>query len=114
MKHTLQIEIQAAEFELTDALRAHVQRRLHFALARFEGRVVRVIVRLSDLNGPRGGEDKNCRLQLRLHGLPEFVIEDTEADLYVAINRAADRAARQLQRQLRRARNDFNSHTGAE
>jgi len=103
----MQIEIQAVEFDLTDALREHVQRRLHFALSRFEGRVARVIVRLSDLNGPRGGADKNCRLQIRVHGLPDVIIEDVEADLYVAINRAADRAARTVERQLRRARSDF-------
>lgn len=108
----MQIEIQAVKFELTDALRAHVQRRLHFALSRFEGRIARAIVRLSDLNGPRGGVDKDCRLQIRLHGLPDVVVEDTEADLYVAISRAADRAGRTLDRRLRRARNDFGSDSG--
>ena len=61
-------------------------------------------MRLSDINGPRGGKDKRCHLELRLKGLPEVVIKDTEVDLYVAIDRAAERAGRALQRCLARQR----------
>ena len=38
-----------------------------------------VAVRLSDINGPKGGLDKHCHLQLRLRGLPDIVVKDTEA-----------------------------------
>ena len=37
-------------------------------------------------------------------GTPNVVIEDTEADLYVAIDRAADRAERAVTRRLERLR----------
>ena len=67
-----------------------------------ERAIQRVTVRLSDINGPRGGEDKRCHIALRLKGLPRLVIEDTEADLYVAIDRAAERAGRTVQRRLAR------------
>lgn len=100
----MRIHIQAVDFELTEGLRAHVERRVQFALSRFQQRVVRLTVRLCDLNGPRGGVDKSCSLQVRLRGLPDIVIEGTEADLYVAINRAADRAGLAVGRQLRRMR----------
>ena len=62
----------------------------------------RVVVRLSDINGPRGGEDKRCHLQVVLSGLPEVVVEDIEADLYFAIGRAADRAGRTVMRKIGR------------
>lgn len=100
----MQIEIQAVEYTLTEGLRGHILRRLQFALGRFRDRVARISVRLSDLNGPRGGVDKVCRLQIRLHGMPDILIEDSEADQYMAISRAADRAGRTLGRRLRRAR----------
>lgn len=105
----MQIDIQAVDFELTEGLRAHVERRVQFALSRFQPRVTRLIIRLSDLNGPRGGVDKSCSLQIRLRGLPDIVIEGTEMDLYVAINRAADRAERAVGRQLRHRRADFDT-----
>jgi ribosome-associated translation inhibitor RaiA len=46
--------------------------------------------------------DKRCHLQVVLAGLPDVVVEDTEADLYVAIDRATDRAGRTLVRKIDR------------
>lgn len=103
----MQIEIQAVDFALTEGLRTHLLYRLNFALWRFQDRIARVTVRLSDRNGPRGGVDKVCCLRMRLHGMPDVVIEATEADLYVAISRAADRAGRTAGRQMERARGEF-------
>lgn len=100
----MRIDIRARGFALTEGLRAHAERRLRFALARFEDRVARVAVRLSDLNGPRGGVDKRCLLRLRARGLAEIVIDEAGADLYAAISRAAERAGRMLGRGLARSR----------
>ena len=90
----MQVDIQCRGFELTGGLREHVRKRLACSLPAGESAIHRVTVRLSDINGPRGGEDKRCHIALRLKGLPRLVIEDTEADLYVAIDRAAERAGR--------------------
>ncbi len=98
----MQIDIQARDFSLTDALRSHAERRLRFALTRCDDRIQRIVMRLSDINGPRGGADKRCHLQVVLAGLPDVVIEDIEADLYVAIDRATDRAGRTLVRKIHR------------
>ena len=100
----MQIDVQALRFELTPALRTHTERRLQFALGRFNAQVSRLWVRLSDVNGPRGGDDKRCHVRITLTDAPEVVIEDTEADLYVAIARAADRAGRTVARRLGRSR----------
>ncbi|MDX1253120.1 MAG: HPF/RaiA family ribosome-associated protein [Gammaproteobacteria bacterium] len=107
----MQIDIQTHGFVLTQGLRTHVEQRLRFALTRFQNRVARVAVHLSDVNGPRGGVDKHCQLQVRLRGLPDIVVKDTEADLYVAVGRATERAGRTLARYLRRARGGFDKHT---
>ncbi len=98
----MQIDIQARHFTLTDALRSHAERRIRLALTCCDDHILRVNMRLSDINGPRGGIDKHCHLQVMLAGLPGVVIEDTEADMYVAINRAADRAGRTLIRKINR------------
>jgi len=100
----MQIDIQARNFPLTDALRHHTRRRLGFALDARDDHIQRVIVRLSDINGPRGGADKCCHIQVVLNQLSDVVIEDTEVDLYAAIGRAADRAARAVGRRLGRQR----------
>lgn len=100
----MQIDIQSRNFSLTNALRGHVERRLGFALSTRDDHILRITVRLSDINGPRGGADKCCHIQVVLPHLPDVVIEDTEADLYAAIDRAADRAGRTVGRRLTRQR----------
>ena len=98
----MQIDIQARHFTLTNALRSHTEHRIRLALTCCDDHIQRVMVRLSDINGPRGGVDKHCHIQIVLAGLPDIVIEDTEADMYVAINRASDRAGRTLVRKINR------------
>ena len=98
----MQIDIQTRQFSLTDALRDHAERRLRFALTCCDDHIKQVVMRLSDINGPRGGADKRCHLQVVLTGLPDVVVKDTEADLYVAIDRATDRAGRTVVRKIER------------
>ena len=100
----MQIDIQTRNLPLTDTLRGHIRRRLGFALGSRDEHIQRVLVRLSDINGPRGGTDKCCHIQVALAHLPDVVIKDTEADLYTAIDRAIGRAGRTVGRRLRRQR----------
>lgn len=100
----MHIEIQTNGFELTAGLREHTERRLRFALSWASHDVRKVAVRLFDINGPRGGNDKRCRIQIPLPGTADVMIEDTEPDLYIAIDRAADRADRAVARLLERQR----------
>ncbi|HYD94902.1 MAG TPA: HPF/RaiA family ribosome-associated protein [Noviherbaspirillum sp.] len=89
----MDVQLHAQEFPLTPALRAHLERRLRFAFGRVRERVMRVVVRLRDLNGPRGGPDKVCQVSVTLPGQPPVVIRETGADMYRAISRAVQRAA---------------------
>ena len=108
----MHIDIQARGFTLTRGLREHAERRLRFAFGSARPEVVRISVRLSDDNGPRGGEDMRCRIHVGMAGAPAVVIEDTETDLYLAIDRAADRAGRTVARRLAR-RHEHRATAGA-
>ena len=98
----MQIDIQALNFSLTEALAAYIERRINFMFSSRYDQIKRINVRLMDINGPRGGEDKRCRIHITLPRLSDIVIEDTELDLYVAIDRATDRAIRTVHRRLAR------------
>jgi ribosome hibernation promoting factor len=110
----MQIEMQARNFSLTQSMRRYIERRLGFALGTCCRNVRRILVRLSDINGPRGGNDKRCHLEVILPGQAAVVVEDTEADLYVAINRATSRAARTVMRRLGRRRDINRVYTPAD
>ena len=96
----MKIDIQARNFQLTDALCSYIKRRLSFMLSARDEHIQRVLVRLSEVNDPRGGIGKCCHIQVALNNLPDIIIKDAEADLYAAIDRAVDRAGRTVCRQL--------------
>lgn len=106
----MRIDIQARGFELTEGLRQHTERRLQFAIDWASDEVTTVKVRFSDINGPRGGNDKCCTIQIPIAGQRDVFIKDTEADLYVAIDRAANRVERTLSRKLERVREVDHRH----
>ena len=100
----MKVEMRVQGLVLTEGLRLLAEKQLHYALdwARYE--VTKVILQFSDLNGPRGGNDKRCQLRIPLAGMREIVIEETGADLGIAVSRAIDRASRTLERRLSRRR----------
>jgi putative sigma-54 modulation protein len=83
---------------LTDGLRGHVRRRLVSAVGRLREHVHDVQVRLSDVNGPRGGVDKRCRLVLTAARGGIVVVQGTAPNFYQAVNAAAARAGRAVRR----------------
>lgn len=98
----MNIAIQSNGLVLTDSLRDYVHRRLQTALGWALTR--RLAVWLSDINGPRGGRDKRCKIQISLDHGKTIIIEDTEEDMYAAIDLAAERADRALVRQMAKSR----------
>jgi putative sigma-54 modulation protein len=105
----MQIEIQTRNFSLTPALRGYVIRRLYLTLSTRVDHVQSVMVHLSDASGPPGGEEKCCQIQVKIPHSPEVAVEETEVDLYAAMDRAADRAGRIVGRRLSRQRDHVRS-----
>ncbi len=100
----MNIDIQSQDFPLSSALSDHTTRGLRFVLTRRSDRIQRVVVRLGDNNGPRGGVDKFCRIQVYLLDARMAVIEEIGLDMYAAIDRAADRVGRVVVNHLERSR----------
>lgn len=86
------------------ALQEHTIARIEAALGQHETFIDRVHVRLSDLNGPKGGVDQRCQLTIALHKQPEVIIDERGEDLYAVVSTAADRAKNAVGRTLDRLR----------
>jgi hypothetical protein len=63
------------------------------SLERFRHRLKHVYLYIEDVNGPRGGIDKQCRCVLHLRRMPPVVIRDEDANMNALIHRVAKRAA---------------------
>lgn len=84
------------------ALREGVEQRVRFALRRNSWRVPRAQVKLSDVNGPRGGIDKRCQIELRIPGAAPVVVSSVAPDWRSALDLALTRAARFMLRLFKR------------
>ena len=100
----MDIHITGRNVRINDALKQFVERRLEFAIGRFARRITDVQVRLSDLNGPRGGLDHDCRIIVHMHPRGEIMVEDRAADSESAVALAAGRAGQALRRAVDRRR----------
>ncbi len=100
----MNIQVRSREIQVWRSVRSHVERRLEFSLGRRSSHIREVIVHIEDVNGPRGGKDKCCRIEVRLRPTGSVFAEETSADFHAAIDGAADRSGQAVSRALERAR----------
>lgn len=103
----MQLKIRGVNYGLDDVLKDHIELRLRYALGRFATRIQKLTVRLTDVNGPRGGLDKHCRIAVVLVPRGTVMVEGEGDDPFALVAGAAKRAGRAVRRKLerRRARN---------
>ena len=77
--------------------------RVRFALRRLTAQVPRVKVQFSDVNGPRGGVDKRCQVELKTESAGTVVIASLASNWRTALDRSLTRATRVLTRSLQRS-----------
>ncbi|MBI4871053.1 MAG: ribosome-associated translation inhibitor RaiA [Candidatus Riflebacteria bacterium] len=100
----MRVEVHGKNFDISEALRVHVTKRLEYALNRFDTRIKVVRVRLEDINGPRGGVDKQCRIEVTGVRNLTSIVEQNDHDLYLAIDKAADRIGQTVARAVDKIR----------
>jgi ribosome-associated translation inhibitor RaiA len=84
--------------------REYIGGTLGMKLGKFASTIERITVRLSDANGPKGGRDQICQIKVVLSGLPSVVVEERDASLRAAIDRATKAVALAVRRSIHRRR----------
>ena len=103
MQVPIDVLIRSAGATDPDAIRVYTERRLTFAIRRFENRARHVVVRLSDINGPRGGVDSRCSITLHMRDGRQIEVEAVTAWPFASITLAAKRLNAALRRELERS-----------
>lgn len=98
----MHITIKVHQTQLDQEATLRMERRLHLALGRFGNDIDRVSARLTDINGPKGGPDKQCLIYIKLTKGGEIVIKGKGVDNGSALNYCADRISRAVDRELSR------------
>jgi len=96
--------IRSVGTALDAADHAYLRRKLGAKLGKFAPSIERVSARIEDVNGPRGGVDKRCRIKVVLSGRPSVMVEEQHHALQAAMDRALDRTGTAVRRSLQRRR----------
>jgi len=81
-----------------------LHRRLEFALSRFEERLGRIAVYLNDLNGDKGGIDKQCKVIVPLRRGKSIVMEDRDSNWLALFDRVSERLGYNVSKEIERRR----------
>ncbi|HEY8608247.1 MAG TPA: HPF/RaiA family ribosome-associated protein [Noviherbaspirillum sp.] len=100
----MRIDLSPSSFMTSPSLKDYLARRISFAFSFARNRIATVTVRLSDLNGPRGGRDKLCQVSVSIPGHAEIVVKDVEENFYAAVDCAVRKAAYRATQMLKRRR----------
>ncbi len=100
----MRVAISGLSFKLTDAIVRRVETRVEAALGWAGRHVGQVMVRLDDINGPRGGRDKRCRIVAWMGRARPIVAEAAREDLYAAVDLAAAKAENEARHRVARRR----------
>ena len=92
----MQVRMHITEAGLAEAIKAYVERRLRFGLARFGRRVGQITVRIV----ADGQKDTRCRISVEILPFGHVAVEESDTDLFTAIDRATGRIGRQFGREL--------------
>ncbi|HEY6559253.1 MAG TPA: HPF/RaiA family ribosome-associated protein [Polyangiaceae bacterium] len=97
------VEIRTMHTRLDDETKGYVQRSLARKLGKFAQHIERISVRYEDVNGPKGGRDKVCRIQVALNGLAPVVVDERGDHFLDTYDLAVDNLQRAVRRHLDRA-----------
>lgn len=92
----MKVRISERGVKVSELLRAHVAKRLGLALGRFGTRVGQVVVHFSAT-----AEGKRCQIDVGLRPR-RLRVEDSDADLFAALDSAAVRVSRSVAHALER------------
>ena len=102
----MQVSFESRDPEAVQ-LREVALRRVQFAMRRLTWMVPRARVQLSDVNGPRGGVDKRCQVELKTERNGTVVITSVARDWRTALDSALTRAAGVLLRSWRKSKSKY-------
>lgn len=94
--------------KLSAELKAYVVERVIGPVQRFyDDSAAELRVELGDTNGPKGGNDQECHLTLRMPGASVIHIEEVTSDIYASIDGAGERLVQAGKREVERHRHSY-------
>ena len=97
------INVSAHGLSIDSDTDAFVREQLYAALRRFEDQVVSVDAFMKDINGPKGGIDKQVLVRVRLRNRQVIATEIARSELRAAVVVSVRKAKRAVRRSLKKS-----------
>jgi len=101
---SMDMRITGHNVSISTALKTYTERRLRSVFGNTPPAFNEVEVRLSDVNGPRGGVDKECAIRVALHRTGVVFVRANGEDAYATVDKAASRLKLAVARRMGRGR----------
>lgn len=98
----MQLSIHFGNLDPAASVRDDVADLMRSAVEKFDSRIRRISVSVRDVNGPKGGEDKQCRCVVHLKRMRPIVVEDAGENYRKLLNQVADRVSYTLSQRMDR------------
>lgn len=96
----MSIDVNWSELEFNGKAKRSISRQLQLFMWRFRSFIMRVRVRFSDVNGPKGGVDKRCIFLAELRTPGEVTILSEGMEYLEAFQSGLARLVRSVQREI--------------
>lgn len=100
----MKIDVTMQQACSDNEISCQVARRVRFALSRFGSAIRIIIIRITDVNGPKGGLDTRCVVSVKFASAGEVVVQGQAKDAFSALNYCLPRVGRTITRNLERRR----------
>lgn len=98
----MRIRFRSVNANLPEGFEMDTHRKFERALRRTTDSVLKVFIIVTDINGPKGGVDKLCRVNVVLTRSRHLTLEERDANAHVALARLAERTSRSVIRATKR------------
>ena len=100
----MKISVRTQGFERSAAIDEYTRDHVKVTMNRFAYSIRSVDVFMKDVNGPKGGVDKQVLLRIKMCNGQQLALQTVKSDLYAAISISAKRAKRVVRRSIRKSR----------
>jgi ribosome-associated translation inhibitor RaiA len=98
----MELTITDLNIELDNQNKARIRQKVSRTFNKICDHIQKINLTINDINGPKGGKDKRCRIVIHTKGIPDIVITDSQKSIGSAVNIALTRARVTLLKKLKR------------
>ena len=98
------LEINNRQANINRSVFLKSKKMLRFSLSRLEGVLSKVKVHFSDVNGPKGGVDKRCRISAQLINAGQIIVLGEGKNFLSALKNCLGRLVRSTRRELEKSK----------